>query len=52
MNAYVQAMVHARAAGFYIPELECGWHRTAWDVFSSNVTPDNAVLAYHFDMGY
>jgi hypothetical protein len=52
MNAYLKAMVAARAAGFYIPELECGWRRTAWDAGSHNVTPDNAVLAELFDWGY
>lgn len=52
MNAYLAAMVAARADGFYVPELECGWHRSCWDVSSSHCTAENAVLAHLFDFGY
>lgn len=52
MNAYQRALIEARARGFYVPELECGWHRTAWDCGAHGCTPEAAVLAYHFDYGY
>lgn len=52
MNAYLVAMIRAKAGGFHVPELECGWHRSSWCCGSHNCTPDNAVLAFLFDFGY
>lgn len=52
MNAYLAALVQAKAEGHYVPELECGWYRATWAVSAAHCTPNNAVLAYLFDFGY